>query len=60
MKLNERSFIAGIAYSAAIVNELYDQPAIAKTILKESGFTKENFRLYSDKHDWKNIKDLFE
>ena len=57
--VKDSGFVAGIAYSAAIVTGCYDEPTIAKTILTESGISKEDFRKHSDEYDWNIIKDIF-
>ena len=60
MKANERSildkgFIQGIGYACALLVDFIDEPTAAKDIIRESGISKKEFKLYCDEYDYKKI-----
>ena len=50
-------FKQGVAWAAARLVELFDQPSMAEEILSESGVTAEDIK-YIDEHDLSFIKGI--
>ncbi|MHB8096087.1 MAG: hypothetical protein ACYDEI_00315 [Erysipelotrichaceae bacterium] len=51
-KLNSE-FIRGVAWAASFIINIYKETSLAEIMIKESGFTRKDFKLAKiDKFDW--------